>query len=97
MKTQYLLFIHNNAMTKTTPAEWDLFFAAAKRSGMFVGGSALGERVVVGDTQSAQSTQHIGGYMRFDADDRAKLLELLKQHPVVLHGGSVELCEMPRT
>ena len=35
--------------------------------------------------------------MRFDAEDRAKLLELLKQHPVVLHGGSVELCEMPKS
>ncbi len=36
--------------------------------------------------------------MRFDADDRAKLLELCEQHAqVVRHGGSVELCEMPRT
>ena len=97
MKTQYLLFIQNNAKGKSTPAEWDRFFTTAKKSGMFLGGSALGERVVVGDTQSAQSTKHIGGFMRFDADDKTKILELLKQHPVVLHGGSVELCEMPKT
>ena len=97
MKTQYLLLIQNNTTSATTPAEWDRFFAAAKASGLFNGGSALGERVVIGDTQSARSTQHIGGFMRFDTDDRAKLLELLKQHPVVLHGGSVELCEMPRS
>jgi hypothetical protein len=95
--TQYLLLIQNNAKSKATPAEWDLFFAAAKESGLFRGGSALGERVLVGDTQSAQSTKHIGGYMRFDADDKAKILELLKQHPVVTHGGSVELCEMPKS
>ena len=95
--SQYLLLIQNNAKTPTTPPEWDAFFVAAKASGMFQGGSALGERVVVGDTSSAQSTQHIGGFMRFDADDRTKILELLKRHPVVLHGGSVELCEMPRT
>ena len=94
---QYLLLIQNNAQSPTTPAEWDRFFAAAQASGMFKGGSALGDRTVVGDTTSAQSTKHIGGYMRFDSDDRAKLLELLKQHPVVLHGGSVELCEMPKT
>ena len=94
--TQYLLLIQNNAKSKTAPAEWDRFFAAAKASGMFAGGSALGERVVVGDIRSAQSTKHIGGFMRFDSDDKAKLLELLKQHPVVIHGGSVELCEMPR-
>ena len=97
MKTQYLLLIQNNTTSPTTPAEWDAFFVTAKKSGMFLGGSALGERDVVGDTPSAQSTQHIGGYMRFDADDRTKLLELLRQHPVVMHGGSVELCEMPKT
>lgn len=94
---QYLLLIQYNTTSKSAPAEWDRFFVAAKASGMFLGGSALGERVVVGNPKSAQSTQHIGGFMRFDADDRAKLLELLKQHPVVLHGGSMELCEMPKT
>jgi len=97
MKTQYLLLIQNNATSVTTPAAWDRFFAAAEASGLFKGGSALGERVVIGDPQSAQSTKHIGGFMRFDTDNRAKLLELLQLHPVVLHGGSVELCEMPRT
>ena len=95
--TQYLLLIQNNTQTEPTSDEWDRFFAAAKASGLFRGGSALGARSVVGDTESAQSTQHIGGFMRFDAEDRAKLLELLKQHPVVLHGGSVELCEMPKS
>lgn len=95
--TQYLLLIQNNATTTATPAQWDAFLSAAKDSGLFRGGSALGERVLIGDTLSAQSTQHIGGYMRFDADDRSKILELLNQHPVVLHGGSVELCEMPKT
>lgn len=95
--TQYLLLIQNNTKTKSTPAEWDAFFGAAKESGLFRGGSALGDRVVVGDSQSAQSTKHIGGYMRFDSDDHAKILDLLKKHPVVMHGGSVELCEMPKT
>ena len=95
--TQYLVLIQNNTTSPTTPAEWDHFLAVAKASGLFKGGSALGDRTVVGDTQSAKSTKHLGGYMRFDSDDRAKILELLQQHPVVLHGGSVELCEMPRT
>ena len=94
---QYLLLIQNNAKSPIDPAEWDRFFAAAKASGMFKGGSALGERILIGDTRSAQSTRHVGGFMRFDADDKAALLELLQQHPVVLHGGSVELCEMPKT
>ena len=95
--SQYLLLIQNNAKAAPTPAEWDIFFATAKASGLFKGGSALGDRVLVGDSRSAQSTKHIGGFMRFDAEDRAKILELLKEHPVVLQGGSVELCEMPKT
>ena len=35
--------------------------------------------------------------MRFDSDDKAKLIELLKLHPVVLHGCSLELCELPKS
>jgi len=94
---QYLLLIQNDAKSQATPAEWDAFLVAARASGMFEGGSALGEREVIGDVQSAKSTHHIGGYMRFDTNDKAKLLELLRRHPVVVHGGSVELCAMPRT
>lgn len=94
---QYLLLIQNNAKTPITPDDWETFFSAARASGMFKGGSAVGERVVIGDTASARSTRHIGGFMRFDTDDKPALLELLKLHPVVLHGGSVELCEMPKT
>jgi hypothetical protein len=92
---QYLLLIHNNAKTPSTGAEWEQFFAAARQSGLFQGGSEIGKREVLGDTQSAKSSAHIVGYMRFDADDKQKLLDLLKRHPVVLHEGSVELCELP--
>lgn len=95
--TQYLLLIHDNTTSDTTGADWDLFISAARQSGLFQGGSALGERVVIGDARTAKSTEHIAGYMRFDSDDRQKILDLLQQHPVVLRGGSVELCEMPKT
>jgi len=37
------------------------------------------------------------GLQRFDSADKQKILELLKQHPVVLRGGSVELCELPKS
>jgi hypothetical protein len=95
--TQYILLIQGNAKTRAPAAEWDRFLAAAKASGMFEGGSEIGTREVLGDTVSAQPTKHIVGYMRFDAADKAKLLELLKSHPVVAHGGSVELCELPKS
>jgi hypothetical protein len=95
--TQYILLIQGNAKSESTAEEWDQFFAAAQESGLFRGGSAIGDRVVVGDTQTAKSSEHITGYMRFDSDDKQKVLDLLKRHPVVLHGGSVELCELPKS
>jgi hypothetical protein len=30
--------------------------------------------------------------MRFESDDKLVILSLLELHPVVLHGGTVELC-----
>ena len=51
----------------------------------------------IGSAWTAKSSGHIGGFMRFDSDDKEKLLELLKTHPVVVHGGTVELCEMPES
>jgi len=96
--TQYILLIQGNTTSATSPEEWDSFFKVAKESGLFKGGSAIGEaRIMIGDIQTARSTEQITGYMRFDADDREKLLLLLRQHPVVLHGGTVELCELPRS
>jgi len=93
---QYILLIHNNVTSDTTQEEWQYFFAIAGDSGLFKGGSEIGLREKIGNTQSA-SSQHIAGYMRFDAPDKQAILELLKLHPVVLHGGTVELCEMPKS
>lgn len=95
--TQYILLIQDNVTSTPADEEWERFFGAAQRSGLFRGGSEIGERTVLGDTTSAKSTEHIAGFMRFDSDSKEALLQLLDSHPVVLHGGSVELCEMPRS
>ena len=95
--TQYILLIHGNAKSQSTPAQWDVFLAAARQSGLFEGGSAIGKRVVLGDVSSAKSSDHLVGYMRFNAEDKQLLLDLLQRHPVVMHGGSVELCELPES
>jgi hypothetical protein len=95
--TQYIALIQRNYKSNPTTEEWQSFFAAARLSGCFKGGSEIGNRLVIGDGQTARSTDHIAGYMRFDSDDRQKLLLLLENHPVVVHGGSVELCEMPES
>lgn len=94
---QYIVLIQGNQTDVPTPEEWADFFAMARQSGLFKGGSAIGERLVIGDADSAKPTEHIVGYMRFDAVDKQQVLDLLAQHPVVIHGGSIELCEMPET
>lgn len=95
--TQYILLIQGHLKSDPAPEEWEAFFAAAQQSGLFKGGSAIGKRMIVGDAGSVKPTDHIVGFMRFDSDDKQKILDLLGKHPVVIHGGSVELCEMPKS
>lgn len=94
--TQYILLIHNNADTASSQEEWSSFFQLGRETGLFIGGSGLEDaRTIVGN-QSAKPTEHIVGYMRFDSDDKQKIVKLLEKHPIVAHGGSVELCEMTK-
>ena len=95
--TQYILLVQGNLRSRSTPKEWDDFFSAAQKSGLFKGGSEIGSRTVLGDAASAQPTDHIVAYMRFDADDKQQILDLLEKHPVIVHGGSAELCELPES
>ena len=94
---EYITFMHGNVDAEPTGDEWESFFDRARRSGLFRGGSAMGERTTVGTKDVPDITAHVGGYMRFDADDLGALRELLAHHPTVLNGGTVEICELPRT
>ena len=94
---QYIAFIHNNTASMPTADEWERFFSEAKESGMFKGGSEIGLRHMIGQKDISNVLESVGGYMRFDSDDIVRLRELLEKHPVVIHGGTIELCEMPRS
>ena len=93
---EYILFIHNNADSRASAAEWDRFFSDARASGMFTGGSEIDNRVLLGKPDLPPITDTVGGFMRFDTEDKNALLRLLETHPVLVHGGSLELCDMPR-
>lgn len=95
--TQYLLLIQSNLTSPTTAEEWTIFFSAVHSSGLFKGGSEIGDRSRLGNSTTAKSTEHVVAYMRFDSDDKEKLVTLIEQHPVVLHGGTVELCELTKS
>lgn len=92
---QYIAFIHGNSDSTPTMDAWNQFLQAAKESGMFQGGSALGKRHSIGKKQASDSTETIVGFMRFDTDDLTVLKRLLDTHPVILNGGTIELREMP--
>lgn len=92
---QYIALLHKNTDSPPTTDEWDRFFDAANATGMFKGGSAIGARQTVGKKPVSDTTESVGGYMRFDSDDLERLQALLKDHPVIRHGGTIELCEMP--
>ena len=92
---QYIALIHKNVDTTPTSAEWNHFFEVAVETGMFKGGSAIGIRHTVGRKTVPDTTLVVGGYMRFDSENLSQLHELLEMHPVIRHGGTIELCELP--
>jgi hypothetical protein len=97
---EYITFMHKNkdsGATGGTEDEWDRFLEVAKESGLFRGGSAIGQRTTIGNIEVPDITENVGGYMRFDAASTDELTALLKQHPTVVHGGTVEICEMPKS
>lgn len=93
---QYITFMHNNVDSQPTDKNWHQFFETANRSGLFRGGSAIGARSTIGKDNVPDITDHINGYMRFDAESLDDLNELLEQHPIVIHGGTIEICELPK-
>ncbi len=94
---QYIALIHGNTKSVIPGEEWDRFFEVAVQSGMFVGGSEISEREILGQSVDVIPTKGLGGFMRFDSSDRNTLLVLLQSHPVIVHGGTIELWEMPKT
>lgn len=94
---EYILFIHNNADNRITDEAWKIFFTAARESGLFRGGSEIANRIQIGHKLVPDITKNIGGFMKFESPDLNAIKSLLKLHPVILSGGTLELCEMPRT
>ncbi len=93
---EYILFIHSNTDSVTTDDQWNSFFIEAKKSGVFQGGSEISNQSQIGNKFVQKITNNIAGFMRFESDDKNKILSLLEKHPVILQGGTLELCEMPK-
>ncbi len=94
---EYILLIHNNADNPETEEQWNEFFTAANDSGMFNGGSEISPGIQLGSKKVKSATDTVAGYMRFETNDINKLHQLLELHPVKIQGGTLELCETPKT
>ena len=94
---EYILFIHNNADQPATESQWEAFFSAASQSGIFNGGSEIGNSVQIGTKATTLASSSVVGYMHFQTDDINQLHKLLEIHPVYIQGGTLELCEAPKT
>ena len=93
---EYIVFIHNNTDNVTKDEQWHSFFSLAQESGIFQGGSEIYNPISLGKKTIPDITINIGGFMRFETDDKNKLITLLDKHPVIIEGGSLEMCEMPK-
>ena len=92
---QYIVMIQNNAVSQASPEDWSVFFDKATASAMFKGGSEMLRVAGLGNPAGVDTSAILGGFMRFDTDSIEALRTLLLDHPVVKHGGSLEIYEMP--
>lgn len=90
---QYLALMIGGSKSDSTEEQWSHFFDVANNSGIFRGGSALGESSVIGPAS------HVGsglvGFMRFEADTIDAVHDLLQSHPMVINGGSIKVYHCP--
>jgi len=97
---EYILLIHNNAEKAATEEQWNMFFQAATQSGLFAGGSEIAKGELIGSKDAELLSCRLAGHMRFRAGAKTELVKLhrlLKMHPTVLQGGTIELCAMPKS
>lgn len=99
---EYILLIHKNDTKHGASADqWNEFIVAARKSGVFSGGSAISPGELIGAHDTERLSERLAGHMRFSTrgvEEGKKVIEqLLKLHPTVVQGGTVELCEMPET
>ncbi len=94
----FILFMHNDALTPPSSEAWTQYFAKLRALSVFNGGSAIGTGEVFRKLAPAgQPSHHLSGYIRIRAEDFAAAQVLLSENPVFEAGGTVEIRELPRS
>lgn len=73
--------------------DWEQYVKTLSESGMFRGGSALGNGIRVSQDDKNEDCI-MTGYMRFEADSIEQVLALVPGNPVIDAGGEVEVLEL---
>jgi hypothetical protein len=93
----FIMLMHNDALAKITPEMWPPYLLSLNGKGIFDGGSAIGKGEVFRKQETPRKpSEHIGGYLRVQAESLAAASELLVGNPVFECGGTVEIRELPR-
>lgn len=77
-------------------ADWEQYIETLSESGMFRGGSALGNGICM-DLHDKGGKCVVSGYMRFEAVSIERVLALVPANPVYESGGEVEVLELLKT
>jgi hypothetical protein len=90
----FLLLMHGG--TNTESSAWGPYLAGLRASGVFQGGSSIGDGVCVTRGSNApEITRHLSGYIKIRANDLAHATSMLAGNPVYEAGGVVEIRELP--
>ena len=93
---EYILLMHDDAIGDETA--WGPYLRQLKQSGVFEGGSAIGDGICVRKRGTPPAvTPHLTGYIRVTAGSLAQAKTLLDGNPHFEAGGTVEIRELPRT
>lgn len=90
----FIILMHDDAQSD---GDWGAYLSKLRASGHFEGGSTIGAgKTLRKDGVTKSVTQHITGYLRFEADDMAQVEALVAGNPVFENGGTVEIRELPK-
>ena len=95
----FIFLMHANAsIDDGSSDDWGPYLAKLQASGRFSGGSAIGDGICVNKRGNAPGiTEHIGGYIRVQAESIEDAVALVRGNPAYEASATIEIRELPRT
>jgi hypothetical protein len=94
---EYIFLMHDD-VASDHESDWEPYLRRLNESGLFEGGSAIGEGICVRKTGATPAiTAHLAGYIRVNAESIDHAKSLLPGNPHFEAGGTGEIRELPRT